>query len=1063
MATPDNASDDDKKAIHFDTLLDDSMALLERYSGNVWTYRGESDPGITLLQALTFSSADTGYRHTLPLTDLLVAPAGFAKTQTLDDDVANGAFNETHVLFSNGGENSPASGPVFPKEFRASQVMSCAPVTEDDYRRLILDLNAGEKLAFRNARIKMATTQYQYYYNRKEGQYAFTKNIPARWVNQDVIPLTLTGNLDVTVDVNGTAEDEKLAMEKLKALLNENRPLCGGFNTPQVARAQLVNVLVTLDLNDDATDDDIVRIYTTLYARVTAFFSPQAGRESKPSGTDNLTWFDGPRLDHGQITQLPPAMCTAEKTFSYQPLIAGICSIPGVRQLRSLSHEGNVSKDKAWEIPVRPQCVLRAWNEHTPEAVKSVTFYKKGVKVDFTNYLTRLNSVTAAPPAPAPAGAEDLPALSGRYRHVMDNFSATALLPPVYLEQDTVTGLMNLLEGEITRRRGRLASLPAALSFNRGMTGRGITLPDYIEATNLLFSYETKNTYQSHSDGAQWIWKSQLTPSPGASAQELRSVDYLLRYFGARCEPRVRETDSLADSDDKDYLRVMQGYLTRQADISYSRGRIRVDRISALQQRLAARFGVGSGLFNMQSTDQATQTAMGSLPFYLVENRMLLPEISTENNPLYRAFQKDKIKSTADSIKLTLDPKEVFTQTLVDINLSVNDSAPVFISAVNVAKDASDLTVKLKVTGTVTQLTLTAPPSLVLGSTNVTSENGKINLTVPENSGYVFAVGQLVDLTIYTQSSSGEPGWELKGYYPGQLLREVSGNGTKLTLHVSDSARLEALMATLASPARGTTQYMTLHYSAVGLTAVQYVTGNPGVQRAGVVKFTLESLPPGLTDGAEIQVVPMRSVDVMELTGFVAPEQSSRDEPVAVATVSQVDPVDGTFLASLQKGNWPESGQWTDKRFEVIPKSSNGTDGNQLETELFSSTVSVVLPDSWVKDSNPARRDWIEQVVREEIPAHLTGQIHYLNSLEFKNFSNAYEAWQTSDQLHQGEAFTMLEALSLGHRPPESVRGIGSAVVVSESKANSLKQADVNQREKGYWSYGAFYVAKKAN
>ena len=50
------------------------IEAIEKLTGTIWTNYNDSDPGITLLEALCYALTDLAYRVSMPLEDLL-APA----------------------------------------------------------------------------------------------------------------------------------------------------------------------------------------------------------------------------------------------------------------------------------------------------------------------------------------------------------------------------------------------------------------------------------------------------------------------------------------------------------------------------------------------------------------------------------------------------------------------------------------------------------------------------------------------------------------------------------------------------------------------------------------------------------------------------------------------------------------------------------------------------------------------------------------------------------------------------------------------------------------------------
>ncbi|TND02436.1 MAG: hypothetical protein FD123_4109 [Bacteroidetes bacterium] len=97
-------------------LRETGIALLQKYSGNLWTDYNIHDPGITLLEAICLALAEIGYRADYDIAEIL---------------------GKLHL---------PGPGSPFPP---AETVLPSAPVTIDDTRRLLLGIEG-----VRNVRIR---------------------------------------------------------------------------------------------------------------------------------------------------------------------------------------------------------------------------------------------------------------------------------------------------------------------------------------------------------------------------------------------------------------------------------------------------------------------------------------------------------------------------------------------------------------------------------------------------------------------------------------------------------------------------------------------------------------------------------------------------------------------------------------------------------------------------------------------------------------------------------------------------------------------------------------------
>ncbi|MCR9014584.1 hypothetical protein [Aquiflexum gelatinilyticum] len=90
-------------SMDYERLRQEGLAHIEQLSSNLWTDYNSHDPGITMLEALCYAITELGYRSNFEIKDLL----------------------------------TQASGQTF---FTARQILTSAPLTITDYRKLLVDI-----------------------------------------------------------------------------------------------------------------------------------------------------------------------------------------------------------------------------------------------------------------------------------------------------------------------------------------------------------------------------------------------------------------------------------------------------------------------------------------------------------------------------------------------------------------------------------------------------------------------------------------------------------------------------------------------------------------------------------------------------------------------------------------------------------------------------------------------------------------------------------------------------------------------------------------------------------
>lgn len=102
-----SASSPPLDSMNYDLLRGKGLAHLQRLSGKIWTDYNAHDPGVTILEVLSYAITDLGYRTNFDIRDLLAAPP---------------AVNDIKNFFT------------------AAEILPNAPVTIRDYRKLLMDV-----------------------------------------------------------------------------------------------------------------------------------------------------------------------------------------------------------------------------------------------------------------------------------------------------------------------------------------------------------------------------------------------------------------------------------------------------------------------------------------------------------------------------------------------------------------------------------------------------------------------------------------------------------------------------------------------------------------------------------------------------------------------------------------------------------------------------------------------------------------------------------------------------------------------------------------------------------
>ncbi|PJJ10317.1 hypothetical protein CLU83_3720 [Flavobacterium sp. 1] len=91
----------------FQFLLKEGLRYIEKLGSKFWTDYNAHDPGITILDVLCYAITDLGYRSDFAIKDLLTNKKGLIENKTF---------------------------------FSASNIFTNAPLTETDFRKLLIDI-----------------------------------------------------------------------------------------------------------------------------------------------------------------------------------------------------------------------------------------------------------------------------------------------------------------------------------------------------------------------------------------------------------------------------------------------------------------------------------------------------------------------------------------------------------------------------------------------------------------------------------------------------------------------------------------------------------------------------------------------------------------------------------------------------------------------------------------------------------------------------------------------------------------------------------------------------------
>ncbi|MEB5890003.1 hypothetical protein [Enterobacter roggenkampii] len=878
--------------IHFDTLSSTAQAFLSASGGQLWSHTAATDPGVTLLEAFTYGVSDLAYRHSLPLNDLL----------TTDDSTKQS---------------------LFPEAFSPENVLTCDPVTADDYRRALLDLHTTDDdpghFFFRDVQLiqEPAEERYRYYYHRESREFNFRKG---EQDEKDAISLTLKGNYWLYLALQDE-NDRALALERVTTWLEHHRNLGESVSRIIWLSPCAVDLTATIELEDGIdSDDKTAEVLARIYQAASEWCSPSIARYTTPQliekGMSPDAVMEGPRLQHGWIPQLPDETdYSIKRSVVLNLLVNPLLAIPGVKRIRHLDCKANIKKESY-------ACLWKG--DSVKQAIKHITLISKG---GIHKVVTAAQLRDRLSPEPL---LQCFPSLlpTGRYRQPGASHPVSELLPPCYGLQGRVEGseqkqlhqFMLPFEQLLNNGCQQLAKLPQQLSFERerGSQVWGLQWP-------LLPASPAREVHQGYAAKLAKF----LEENRSDVNKELETVNYLLGYFDRTVAVPGLDTPEA-------YLASQQYYLSHYAGLAAQRSTIRTKEMSSLQKRLTARLG----LYVDQHAETAART--DTVPFFLIEHRKLLPE----------------------------KPDAQFD----------NEQQP--------------------------------------ASAEVVAREGSSHLKIVLSGGNVQNVraGQLVDLLL--PAGRGSEKQRLRCL----LVMSVSPQENAFFLEIAASPQLKNdIQRVINAASQGT---LTWCNSVTWLQDMNYqLTPDSNQEKlsANQKRLLISPYPVMINPGdrltAQFEVTPEGAVDedvVRKTLSF---------------NVKEVDPILNTVVMEIENNDaWPEDNALRSYGWYF-------GDNTYVGSDRFSFVISLVFRRRLVSQTDDPRafEAWIKNIIREEVPAHISVVIHWMSDSDFSALASNYHAWQTASTEVGIYSFGLLKKLALGHIP-SSLNGIGTMFIADDAQ-----------------------------
>ncbi|QIA08476.1 hypothetical protein [Draconibacterium halophilum] len=287
-------------------LRQKGQEYIEKLARNIWTDYNEHDPGITILEMLSYAITDLGARIAMPLENILT-PSG--------------------------------SGSLNDQFFDAKQILPSKPVTEADYRKLFIDIE-GVKNCW------LAKYEKIVHVDCKNDLLSYDPIEFDELDKQEKKQFIINGLHKIIVDyderVLKKAEDEdekKVAIdESIIKTYHSNRNLCEDLVEVEEVKTHPIQVCASIELNPEVDEE---KVHAQVLRTIDAYFSPKLWfyslQQMFEKGYSSDQIFEGPVLEHGFIDPEELENARLRKEIRLSDIVQIIMKIDGVKLIKDIS------------------------------------------------------------------------------------------------------------------------------------------------------------------------------------------------------------------------------------------------------------------------------------------------------------------------------------------------------------------------------------------------------------------------------------------------------------------------------------------------------------------------------------------------------------------------------------------------------------------------------------------------------------------------------------------------------------------------------------------------------
>ena len=349
------------KSMDYEALRTLGLEHIEQLSRKVWTDYNIHDPGITILEALCYAITDLGYRTNFDIADLLANPADEKRKQF----------------------------------YTAAEVLSCHPLTENDYRKLFIGIKG-----VKNAWLENATAiQPPIYADCENSVLVYQKETSAGIDRYSDVHLKGLYDIIIELDEEIPSSDYVNYIGAIRQAFHQYRNLATDINCVKIVSIEQIGLCADVEVSPEVDLEDTLAM---VYFKVYQFLAPDVKfyslEELLDKGVASEDIFDGPTFEHADFYKDPMfefekgfidteelESAQLKKTIRISDLYQIIMDVEGVLAVKKLMITKYLKNNVGEWLPQELTADESQWYHCIPPCHKlllnpdfsKITFYKK--------------------------------------------------------------------------------------------------------------------------------------------------------------------------------------------------------------------------------------------------------------------------------------------------------------------------------------------------------------------------------------------------------------------------------------------------------------------------------------------------------------------------------------------------------------------------------------------------------------------------------------------------------------------------------------------------------------